>query len=290
VSYRHVRVEHEATAERMASSARAEGWRVDREVVMVLEGPAGPPAGGGPVREGTLEEVLELTDAWYVEEGEATSDEVGANLREMTRREHAATPERRFIVEDPPGRPAGMTSIRERDRVCMLEDVYVLPDVRGRGHGRALVRHATDFARRDDHEVVFILADEEGWPKRLYASVGFTPLAARPSCTATAERAAPSVEQPAPAGVVLGLAQVARERGVGRDPRVPRPRVVGGDARGDVHHPRRAAVVEVDELVGGEAPAQAPAQVGDDALDDALVVRRSSAGASRRRRSPSRHW
>jgi GNAT superfamily N-acetyltransferase len=179
VGYRHVRVEHEATAERLASSARAEGWRVDREVVMVLEGPAGPPAGGGPVREGTLEEVLELTDAWYVEEGEATSDEVGANLREMTRREHAATPERRFIVEDPPGRPAGMTSIRERDRVCMLEDVYVLPDVRGRGHGRALVRHATDFARRDDHDVVFLVADADGWPQRLYASAGFVPAGTR---------------------------------------------------------------------------------------------------------------
>jgi predicted GNAT family acetyltransferase len=128
------------------------------------------------VREGDLEEVLDLTDEWYVEEGEATSPEVAADLREMTRREHAATPERRFVVDDPPGRIAAMTSMRERDRVCQLEDVYVRPDVRGRGHARALVTHAAAFARRDDHEVVFILADEEGWPKRLYASVGFTPL------------------------------------------------------------------------------------------------------------------
>ena len=174
--YVHLLVEDEATSDRLAGAAASEGWRVERILVMGLTGSPEREPDTSRVREGDLEEVLDLTDEWYVEEGEATSPEVAADLREMTRREHAATPERRFVIDDPPGRLAAMTSMRERDRVCQLEDVYVKADVRGRGHARALVTHAAAFARRDDHEVIFILADEDDWPKGLYASVGFTPL------------------------------------------------------------------------------------------------------------------
>jgi len=176
VPYDHVLVEDEQTADRLGALAREEGWRVDRELVMALEHPPERDVDTIRVREGDLEEVLDLTDEWFVEEGEATTPAIAADLREMTRREHAATPERRFVVDDPPGRAAAMTSMRERDRVCQLEDVYVRPDVRRRGHARALVTHAAAFARRDDHEVVFILADEDDWPQRLYASVGFAPI------------------------------------------------------------------------------------------------------------------
>ncbi len=176
LGYDHLIVEDEATAERLGNAARAEGWRVERVLYMALEGTPERDVDTSRVREGDLEEVLDLTDQWFVEEGEATTPQVAADLREMTRREHDATPERRFVIDDPPGRLAAMTSMRERDRVCQLEDVYVLPDVRGRGHARALVTAATAYARRDDHDLVFIVADEDDWPQRLYASVGFAPL------------------------------------------------------------------------------------------------------------------
>ena len=174
--YDHLIVDDTATAERLGNAARAEGWRVDRVLYMALQGPPEREVDTSRVREGDLEEVLDLTDQWFVEEGEATTPQIAADLREMTRREHDATPERRFVVDDPAGRPAAMTSMRERDRVCQLEDVYVLPDVRGRGHARALVTHAAAVARADDHELVFIGADEDDWPKDLYASVGFAPI------------------------------------------------------------------------------------------------------------------
>ncbi len=174
--YVHLIVDDEPTADRLIAAARPDGWRVDRRLVMALAGTPDRAVDTGRVREGDLEEVLDLTDEWYVEEGEATTPAIAADLREMSRREHAATPERRFVIDDPPGRLAAMTSMRERDRVCQLEDVYVLPDARGRGHARALVTHATAYARGDDHDLVFIVADEDDWPQRLYASVGFAPL------------------------------------------------------------------------------------------------------------------
>jgi GNAT superfamily N-acetyltransferase len=176
LTYDHVIVEDEPTAERLGGAARAEGWRVESVLYMALEGPPDRDVDTSRVREGDLEEVLDLTDTWFAEEGQATTPQVAADLREMTRREHDATPERRFVVDDPPGRPAAMTSMRERDRVCQLEDVYVLPDARGRGHARALITRATAYARDDDHDLVFIVADEDDWPRRLYASVGFAPM------------------------------------------------------------------------------------------------------------------
>lgn len=176
VGFRHIRVHDEPTAERLAAAARAEGWTVETELVMALQRPAERLVDTGRVREADLQEVLDLTDTWYVEEGIVHSERVAADLREMARREHQATPERRYVVDDPPGRVAAMTSVRERDRVCQLEDVYALPDVRGRGHARALVTHAAEQARRDDHQLVFIVADADDWPQQLYASVGFVPL------------------------------------------------------------------------------------------------------------------
>jgi len=179
VPYRHALIDDASTGARLAPLARAAGWTVDLEVLMLLTRAPERDVDTSRVREGDLQEILDLTDTWIREEGLAKTEAEAIDVREMARREHAATPERRFVIEDPPGRTAAMTSLRERDRVGHLEDVYVLPDARGRGHARALVTHATAFARRDDHEVVFIVADAEGWPKDLYASVGFTPAGRR---------------------------------------------------------------------------------------------------------------
>ena len=84
--------------------------------------------------------------------------------------------ERRLRESDPAER---RTLERIVDRVGQVEDVFALPDVRGRGHGRALIARATAFARDDDHDLVFIVADDEGWPKHLYASAGFAPIGRR---------------------------------------------------------------------------------------------------------------
>ena len=43
---------------------------------------------------------------------------------------------------------------------------------RGRGLGRAIVQHALDEARRD-HDVVFLEALADDWPRLLYAKLGF---------------------------------------------------------------------------------------------------------------------
>ena len=57
--------------------------------------------------------------------------------------------------------------------VAQVEDVYTVPEERRRGYARALVTKATEVARAAGHELVFIVADADDWPQRLYRRIGF---------------------------------------------------------------------------------------------------------------------
>jgi predicted GNAT family acetyltransferase len=59
--------------------------------------------------------------------------------------------------------------------VAQVEDVYVIPEARGRGYARALVTRAAALAC-EDHDLSFIVADDNDWPKQLYAKLGFEPV------------------------------------------------------------------------------------------------------------------
>jgi predicted GNAT family acetyltransferase len=54
--------------------------------------------------------------------------------------------------------------------------VYTIPQARGRGYARALVSHAAAEAWKAEHELSFIVADDNNWPKQLYRRIGFEPL------------------------------------------------------------------------------------------------------------------
>lgn len=59
--------------------------------------------------------------------------------------------------------------------VGMVEDLFTLPECRGRGIARALIHHAVADARERGAEQVLIGADPSDWPKRFYAELGFRP-------------------------------------------------------------------------------------------------------------------
>lgn len=67
---------------------------------------------------------------------------------------------------------AAWCHVRSRDGVAQIEDVNTLPAFRGRGHGRAIVQYALDEARAS-HDVVFLEALADDWPRELYEKLGF---------------------------------------------------------------------------------------------------------------------
>ncbi len=84
--------------------------------------------------------------------------------------------ERSFGILDDTGAPVALTKLRSRRGTAWVEDVYTAPEARRRGFARTLVTYATGLARSAGHELVFIIADDNDWPKHLYESIGFRPV------------------------------------------------------------------------------------------------------------------
>jgi GNAT superfamily N-acetyltransferase len=85
--------------------------------------------------------------------------------------------ERRFavVVE---GEVVAWARLWRRGDEAQVEDVVCLAEHRGRGYGRAVVVAATRAALDEGAELVFIVADDEDWPKELYGRLGYEPVGA----------------------------------------------------------------------------------------------------------------
>lgn len=70
------------------------------------------------------------------------------------------------------GRVAAMCQVITSGGVATIDDVGTLPEFRGRGLSRRLLQ-GTLAAVEADTELVFLEADEDDWPRELYARMGF---------------------------------------------------------------------------------------------------------------------
>ncbi|MGZ4269770.1 MAG: GNAT family N-acetyltransferase [Solirubrobacteraceae bacterium] len=82
----------------------------------------------------------------------------------------------RHFVADWDGRPAAYATLYSDGVTAQVEDVATQAPARGRGLARAVVQHAVDVAQAEDHELVFLVADVDDWPRALYERLGFDPI------------------------------------------------------------------------------------------------------------------
>jgi GNAT superfamily N-acetyltransferase len=84
----------------------------------------------------------------------------------------------RFFLASVSGVPAAYCELYRHEGVAQIEDVNTLERFRGRGLARALVWRAAQQARASGDDLVFLMADDNDWPKHLYAKLGFDPIGA----------------------------------------------------------------------------------------------------------------
>ncbi len=72
--------------------------------------------------------------------------------------------------------PASGADLYSDGRTAQIEDVATVPDFRGGGLATAVILRALDEALRAGHDFVFLIADDNDWPKELYARLGFEPI------------------------------------------------------------------------------------------------------------------
>jgi GNAT superfamily N-acetyltransferase len=172
--YRQIAVEHQQAGPELERAFRAARWKVERDVVMVMSGPAERRADTSVVDDAGEDEMLELMRRWY-EHDEPTPTEV-EQLVEFGRREARALGDRLLGVRSGDGRLVAITKLRSDGSTAQVEDVYTVPEARGRGFARALISRAAELARDGEHDMTFIVADDEDWPKLLYERLGFRPV------------------------------------------------------------------------------------------------------------------
>jgi ribosomal protein S18 acetylase RimI-like enzyme len=178
LGYRQIAFEDQQTGPGLEAEFLAAGWKVDREVVMVLSTGPDRRVDTSMVIDADEDAVLALMGRWHGE-GRDVGDEDLAQLVEYSRREARACGDRLLGVRNDARQLVAMSKLRSDGVVAQVEDVYTAPEARGRGHGRAVVTHAAALARNDRHDLVFIVADDNDWPQLLYGRIGFRPVGRR---------------------------------------------------------------------------------------------------------------
>jgi len=172
--YVHIVTESQELGPDLEEAFRGAGWKTEREVWMVLEAEPDRATDTSVVVDADEGDVTGLMRRWYAE------DEIDAGslaqLVEFSRREARACGDRLLGVRSSDGQLVSVSKLRSDGRTAQVEDVYTAPEARGRGFGRAVVARAVELARDDGHDLIFIAADDNDWPKHLYARIGFRPL------------------------------------------------------------------------------------------------------------------
>jgi GNAT superfamily N-acetyltransferase len=174
--YRQLVVEHEPSARRLEHEFRAQGWKVEREVTMVLVRPPDRDVDIGDARDVDDEAALTLMARWAAEDPDLNlSREDLRQVVEHSRQSWKVRRARCLGVIGDDGGLAAITTLYSDGTIAQVEDVYTVPEERRRGFGRALVTRAASLARQGGHELTFIVADDNDSPKELYSKVGFEP-------------------------------------------------------------------------------------------------------------------
>ena len=176
--HRRAYVELFDTGERIAPELRRRRWLVERNVFMLLRRPRDRDAAPGLARE-VDQPTLQRAEAESVrEEPYGKDEEVVRQLVAMRAALASAVPTARFFVGSADGVDAAVTTLYSDGAIAQVEDVATRRDFRRRGLARATVTAAVDAALAMGHELVFIVADDDDWPKDLYARLGFDPVGA----------------------------------------------------------------------------------------------------------------
>jgi len=173
IRHRKVFTESAEAGERMAPQFTRLGWKTGRLIVM---------AHAGAVEEEPLPVVAEVDSdsmlpfwrkdiaLWRPGEKERGRQLVQENVLV------AAQIDARFFVRRVDGKVVSACHLYSRGATAQIERVSTLPDYRNRGLASSVVSLAVAEARRAGHDLIWLLAEEDDWPKALYAKMGFSPI------------------------------------------------------------------------------------------------------------------
>ena len=153
------------------------GWEPDHFLFMAFRGNA-EPVDTARTEEVRPEQTRQLREAIIREWQEGADEKTVSELFAADMVQAGVLHPRIFgIVED--GVVVSSARLYSDGATAQVEEVATLPEYRGRGYAKALVIRAVEEALAAEHEFIFLVADAEAWPKKLYARLGFEELGSR---------------------------------------------------------------------------------------------------------------
>jgi ribosomal protein S18 acetylase RimI-like enzyme len=175
LTHRKIELRDEEAGARLEPHFRALGWTVNRHLLMALR--------RRPDRSPDTALVHEVDAAALrdVRARQLHSYEWGADPEVVAQLYAAKTflaqvVDARFFAVVLDGQPVSWTDLYLANGTAQIEDVGTLEEHRGHGYASAVVLHAAFVARRAGADFVFLVADDEDWPKELYRKLGFDAL------------------------------------------------------------------------------------------------------------------
>jgi ribosomal protein S18 acetylase RimI-like enzyme len=169
LDHRLLEFERADAAEAVRGDLEAAGW-VTTKLVWMLHTKPLPPGVAAQTEEVHYDAVRELRVAWHYEKFSRDLDPTDFL---DSAREVAMSREVQVIATREGDELVGYAQLERIGRTAEIDQVYVSPAYRGGGRGTALTRAAIEAA--DDAEDLWIVADEVGRPRELYARLGFRP-------------------------------------------------------------------------------------------------------------------
>lgn len=169
--HRAVLVRDDVAGERYAPAFTRHGYRVERNAIMVHR--RRPDRGAAlAVEEVPFAGVKDLIHEVYRREPRTHSDEIVRLFTEQHGKNERVIGARFFTVRLG-GKLAGDCELYVDGSDAQVEYVDTLEEFRSRGVARAVVLRAVEAACEAGASHVFIVADDDDWPKELYGRLGF---------------------------------------------------------------------------------------------------------------------
>ena len=164
----------EASGARLAPDLAQRGWRVQQFVVMAHRRQSDRQRGDAAVREVAADDLAPLRESSIIAQPWG-SPEVAQQLL-AAKALIANRVETLFFAAFVDGQVASYTDLYLDPPVAEIEDVGTAEQHRNRGLASAVVLRALAHAREAGCDFVFLVADEEDWPKEWYGKLGFDPI------------------------------------------------------------------------------------------------------------------
>ncbi len=174
LEHRKVIVNEEALGERLAPGFRHRGWSVDRLVFMVHRRPLHRTA-AVDVDEVAPELHIRAKEQFNREHLPDQTEEAIQQMNQMARMLYEVTEKRTFAAYVD-GNIGSVCELYSDGITAQIEAVGTLAQHRSQGLATAVVLRALHEAQACGHEMVFLVADDEDWPKELYRRLGFDPV------------------------------------------------------------------------------------------------------------------